>query len=110
VRKVPAILLAGVVTGLYMLGAAALAASILSPITKISFAALWLAFAPGGLAEMAMMSMALGIDPAYVTTHHLYRLILLIIFAPAFYIVLKRWNTSRSNKKSTVVNSDNITD
>ncbi len=109
VRKVPAILFSGVVTGLYMLGAAALAASILSPLTKISFAALWLAFAPGGLAEMAMMSIALGIDPAFVTTHHLYRLILLIVFAPLFYRLLEHW-VSRRVKKSAMVNPDNFTD
>lgn len=91
IREIPETLLAAVVTGLYMLSAAALAALILEPLTGVSFAALWLAFAPGGLPEMALMSIALGVDPAFVSTHHLYRVILLVIVAPLSYRLYCRW-------------------
>ncbi len=52
--------------------------------------ALWIAFAPGGLAEMAMISLVLGADPAFVATHHLYRVILLIIVAPVIFQLIKK--------------------
>ncbi len=85
IRDIPLALISGAVTGIYMVALAAIVASVLSPLTGISFAALWLAFAPGGLPEMTLMSLALGVDPAFVTAHHLYRVILLVILAPAFY-------------------------
>ena len=89
-----------------MLGAAALAAFLLAPYTDASFTALWLAFAPGGLPEMALMSIALGVDPAFVSSHHLYRVLLLVILAPIFYTFLEHW----VKRKSSVVNSDDLTD
>lgn len=90
IRQIPETLAAAVITGLYMLAAAALAALLLESLTGISFAALWLAFAPGGLPEMALMSIALGVDPAFVSTHHLYRVILLVVLAPLFYRLYRR--------------------
>jgi membrane AbrB-like protein len=41
-----------------------------------------LAFAPGGQGEMALLALAAGADLAYVVTHHLTRLMLVIIGAP----------------------------
>ncbi|MBT4889638.1 MAG: AbrB family transcriptional regulator [Rhodospirillales bacterium] len=106
IRKVPRTLICGILTGLFMLGAAALAAFLLAPYTDASFTALWLAFAPGGLPEMALMSIALGVDPAFVSSHHLYRVLLLVILAPIFYTFLEHW----VKRKSSVVNSDDLTD
>lgn len=42
----------------------------------------FLAFAPGGQAEMAMIAIIAGADLAFVVTHHLVRLVLIIVFAP----------------------------
>ena len=54
-------------------------------------AALTLAFAPGGLAEMTLIALALGVDPAFVSTHHVVRIFLVVIFAPmAFKIIAPR--------------------
>jgi len=103
---VPGTLLCGILTGFYMLGAAALAAFLLAPFTEASFVALWLAFAPGGLPEMALMSIALGVDPAFVSSHHLYRVLLLVILAPVFYKFLERWIA----RKSAVIDTDSLTD
>ncbi|NQV45972.1 MAG: AbrB family transcriptional regulator, partial [Rhodospirillales bacterium] len=36
------------------------------------------------------MSIALGVDPAFVSTHHLYRVILLVVLAPLFYRLYRR--------------------
>ncbi len=41
-----------------------------------------LAFAPGGQAEMAVLAIVAGADVAYVVTHHLARLIVVILGAP----------------------------
>ncbi len=95
IREIPETLFAAVITGLYMLAAAALAALSIAPLTGVSFAALWLAFAPGGLPEMMLMSIALGVDPAFVSTHHLYRVILLVIIAPLSYRLYSQWRDRR---------------
>ena len=54
-------------------------------------AALVLAFAPGGLAEMTLIALALGVDPAFVSTHHVVRIFLVVILAPmAFKFIAPR--------------------
>ena len=42
----------------------------------------FLAFAPGGQSEMAILAIVAGADLAYVVTHHLVRLVVVIIGAP----------------------------
>lgn len=41
-----------------------------------------LALAPGGMAEMAVLAVVLDMDPLYVTFHHMFRLIALMLLAP----------------------------
>jgi membrane AbrB-like protein len=41
-----------------------------------------LALAPGGIAEMAVLAVALDMDPLYVTFHHLFRVVALMLLAP----------------------------
>lgn len=41
-----------------------------------------LAFAPGGQAEMTVIALVVGADVAYVVTHHLVRLVAIIVGAP----------------------------
>lgn len=40
-----------------------------------------LAYAPGGLTEMSLVSLSMGADVAYIATHHLFRVILLLSVA-----------------------------
>ncbi|MEO1552188.1 MAG: AbrB family transcriptional regulator, partial [Pseudomonadota bacterium] len=47
-----------------------------------------LAFSPGGQAEMAVLAIVAGADVAFVVTHHLVRLVIVILGAP---IVAGRW-------------------
>jgi hypothetical protein len=42
----------------------------------------FLAFAPGGQSEMAILAIVAGADLAYVVTHHLVRMVVVIIGAP----------------------------
>ena len=46
--------------------------------------AVFLAFAPGGLAEMALVALSLEISVIYVTLHHILRIILAVLLARAF--------------------------
>lgn len=48
-----------------------------------------LAFAPGGQAEMAVLAIVAGVDLAYVVTHHLVRLIVVIVGAPVAARILR---------------------
>ncbi|MEL6374686.1 MAG: AbrB family transcriptional regulator [Pseudomonadota bacterium] len=45
-------------------------------------AQLWLAFAPGGVETMAILALALGLDPAFVGAHHAVRFVALGVIAP----------------------------
>jgi uncharacterized protein len=57
-------------------------AAALAPLAGLPFAALVLAFAPGGLAEMAVIALALGIDVAFVSTHNVARVLIILVLAP----------------------------
>jgi membrane AbrB-like protein len=50
--------------------------------TGIGMQSLVLAFAPGGLAEMNLIALAMGVDPAFVSTHHTARICIVVIFMP----------------------------
>ncbi|GHE19948.1 AbrB family transcriptional regulator [Halomonas urumqiensis] len=41
-----------------------------------------LALAPGGIGEMAILAVALDLDPVFVAFHHLLRMVTLMVFAP----------------------------
>lgn len=54
-------------------------------ITGIGVRDLILAYSPGGLAEMSLVALALGGDAAFVSTHHIVRIILIVVFAPLLF-------------------------
>ena len=43
--------------------------------------AVFLAFAPGGLAEMSLIALSLNMSVIYVTAHHVVRIVLAVSFA-----------------------------
>jgi len=47
-------------------------------VIELPFGQVFIAFAPGGVEAMAVMAISLGYDPAYVATHHLFRIVLLL--------------------------------
>ncbi len=56
-------------------------------LTHIKAVSVILAFAPGGVNEMGLLAVFLNIEPAYVITHHLFRLcsvLILLIFAKKY--------------------------
>lgn len=71
--------LATVMLGLVISGGFALSAAAL---LDLPFGQLWLAYAPGGVEVMAIMALALDLDPAFVGVHHALRFMALSIAIP----------------------------
>jgi len=90
VRQVIKTMYFSVAVTLFMLALAVAFAYLLGRATGIGFEPLWLAFSPGGLAEMTLISLAMGIDTAFVSTHHLLRMIFMVTAAPLVFAWLKR--------------------
>lgn len=85
VRRVLGTLLLGSATTLYMMAIAVVFALVLEQALGFPFAALLLAFGPGGVAEMTLISLATGTDTAFVSTHHVVRLFIIFVGAPIAY-------------------------
>ena len=64
--------------------------------TGIPLATLVLAYAPGGLAEMSLVALALNADVAFVATHHLARILLVMLGAAPIYALLVRLTVTRA--------------
>ncbi|SHK44574.1 AbrB family transcriptional regulator [Halomonas caseinilytica] len=75
---------------LVLLVIAVLAAWIGHLLTGYSAAAALLAYMPGGAPELSLVALTLGIDPAFVTTHHLMRISVLVLLLPALLRMMAR--------------------
>lgn len=58
-----------------------------------------LSYSPGGFAEMGLIAIALGIDTAFVATHHLARIVL-VGFGGAIFFKIAVQNIPRENDKA----------
>ncbi|MEL7203810.1 MAG: AbrB family transcriptional regulator, partial [Pseudomonadota bacterium] len=71
-----------------MLIVSATFAYFLQPVTGQSFDVLLISFAPGGVTEMSLVALSLQANPAFVTLHHIMRILItvvgLVISARAF--------------------------
>lgn len=56
-------------------------ALILAPLVSEPVAAVFLAYAPGGLAEMSLVALSLNMSVVYVTVHHILRIVLSVFAA-----------------------------
>lgn len=72
-----------------MLAFSAGAAGLLAAAGGPPFGVLLLAFVPGGIAEMCLVALALGQDVAFVSTHHVVRVVLVIMLAPPLFKLLR---------------------
>lgn len=84
-REVLRALAVGAGLTVVMLAIAALFAVVGRYLFGVGLPAIVLAFAPGGLPEMSLAALALGIDVAFVVTHHVARIVLVVAIAPAFF-------------------------
>lgn len=64
-------------------------------VTDLPTPSLILAYAPGGLAEMSLVALALSLDAAFVATHHIVRIFLVVVLAPMSYRLLVRAGKTR---------------
>ena len=65
-------------------------------LTGISVGSAVLSFAPGGIAEMSLLAIALGLDPGFVAMHHTVRLALLSLSAPFLHKMFKAFLPSEA--------------
>ncbi|MDW8371860.1 MAG: AbrB family transcriptional regulator [Geminicoccaceae bacterium] len=75
-----------------MLGLVLASAWLLARASGLPLLVLVLALAPGGLAEMSLLALALGQDPALVAAVHILRIALLVTAAPLLF----RWYEKRA--------------
>lgn len=82
---------ASIGAAILLIGCAVVFAKLTVALTGLNLDATVLSYAPGGFAEMSLIGLALGIEIAMVATHHLFRLILIILSGPfVFRFVLTR--------------------
>ena len=89
VRRVLGIMAAALVSAVVMLAATVAFALVLAPATGIDWRSIVLAYAPGGFAEMSLIALSLGIETAFVATHHVIRIGLIVVGAPFVFARLR---------------------
>jgi hypothetical protein len=73
-----------------LLAVTLLCAWLLHAVTGLPTPHLILAYAPGGLAEMSLVALALAFDPSFVATHHIVRIFIVVVLAPLAFRILLR--------------------
>ena len=66
-------------------------AGVIAQLVGIPFHAAILALAPGGVAEMSLIALSLGLDPAYVAAHHISRISMVVLVIPLLFPWYQRW-------------------
>ena len=87
-RVMRRVMLLAALVAVAMVLVAAGAAWGLASATDLSGSALFLALAPGGLAEMSLIALSFGSAAAFVSTHHVARIILIVIAGPLVFRLL----------------------
>ncbi len=73
-------------------------AAALNAVFGLPLADLILALAPGGLAEMSLVALALHADAAFVSMHQVARIAMVVAFAPVLHRLLpERWRARRGS-------------
>lgn len=75
----------GVASTALLLASAIGASLLLAAVTGIPGHIIMLAFAPGGLAEMTLVGLSLGVDVSFIAFHHLARVVMVFSLAPLFF-------------------------
>ena len=80
----------GVVVSAILLSIAGLFAYLLKVFLGFDFMTVFLSFAPGGIHEMVVISVAYNIDPIFVSYHHFLRIFFIIFLIPFILKIIKR--------------------
>jgi hypothetical protein len=89
-RTAPALLPAAVGSFAVGITAAGLFAALAAAVSGVGLGEALVAFAPGGLEAMMVLALILGLDPLYVGTHHLVRMVALGVGVPLLVTWLDR--------------------
>ncbi len=89
-RRVWPYLLIGAASAVIMMAVSWLAAILFAERVGVDPMGLLLALVPGGLVEMGLIALSLGIDTAMVSTLHVLRIALIMLAAPLAFILLDR--------------------
>ena len=81
------LLLHGIVIFVILLSFSLIFTLLLVPFSNEEALTIFLAFAPGGLGEMATIGLVFGANPAFISIHHVVRVISCALFA----IFLSKW-------------------
>lgn len=84
------IIIISIGAALIMVFVAVVFAIILSLVSETPTTELFLALAPGGLAEMSIIALSFGTAAAFVSTHHIVRIIILVIIAPTIFHIIQK--------------------
>ncbi len=78
----------GSIITIILIGIAMFASYLLSKFFGFDFMSAFLSFAPGGIHEMVVISVAYNIDPIFVSYHHFLRIFIIVLLLP---IILKKF-------------------
>ena len=67
----------------------------------LDFIAVLLAFAPGGVAEMSLIALALNVEPSFVAFHHIVRIFEIVLLAP----IMAKWFQRHMQRKNAQNNT-----
>ncbi len=95
IRRLAPVLMGAVVSAIIMIAIAASFAWALAPFLPQDASVLFLAFAPGGLAEMALIALSMDQDPTFVSTLHLIRILTIIAVVTPFFAWLRGNSAAR---------------
>ena len=85
IRRILRLVLHSLGSTALMISLTILLAVIATGFVDASIPALVLALAPGGLAEMSLIALALGIEAAFVAAHHIVRITLVVLVMPTIF-------------------------
>jgi len=94
-RRVWPYLLVGAGSALIMMAMSWLAAILFAERVGVDPMGLMLALVPGGLVEMGLIALSLGIDTAMVSTLHVLRIAAIMLAAPLAFVLLDRYTLRR---------------
>ncbi|MBO21921.1 MAG: hypothetical protein CMM26_06050 [Rhodospirillaceae bacterium] len=89
-RDLGRVLRLGGIATLILLTVTGIFAVALHAITGIPFESIVLAFSPGGLTEMSLVALALNVDTAFVATHHIVRITVVVMIVPFLFKIMRR--------------------
>jgi len=84
------LLVSGIALTALMFALAAVFALVIAALTNLPVLQLLVACIPGGVVEMATVALALDLDPAFVASHHLLRILPVVTLAPAMFAPWRR--------------------